>query len=698
MNPLAFLLLAANRYRLIDVNFPVLFDGEGGLKIPSQWPVAIGLIVLSILAGYVIASAARMKDYGWKISLIMGTTLLSLFLVLFGEYKLGVDLKGGVILVFEVDKKETAALHATGRSDDWNMNALVQRIRDRVNPDGLKEIVVRPFGPEQVEVIVPETDQVELKKIKEIIYTSGVLQFMIVASESKDTELLEIAQQQAARKSEDRIRRDVTDSRGERRGYWARLGRENKRQEGGALAPFRELDSLREGFIRDARTGQLIDLTPAQRIAFSGRDSSPALQAFLDSHGIRDVDVLMVYDAAYDLRGDDLRGVSKGRDQSLRPCIFFSMKGQGVTKMGTLTQENLKRKLAIVFDNTLLSAPTIQSRIDENGQITGSFTDEEVQFIVDILKSGSMPVVLQKNPISENQIGSILGRDTIEKGSRAVLISLSLVLLFMFLYYRFAGLVACFALTLNLLLTVGIMIILRAPVTLPGLAGLVLTVAMSVDANVLISERMREELAKGSTLRMAIRNGFDKALSAIIDGNLTTLLTAIVLYAIGTDQIRGFGITLMLGNITSMFTAIFCARVILDVAERTRWIKTLSMANFLTTPKIDWVKFIGPAMIGSVVLIVIGVIATIGRGKGLFDTDLAGGTSVVFLLKNPSPNEAVRKRLETVFDELVDPDSNTKPELSVYELSMEGQPADTVYKVDSSLQNVELLQRRSARP
>ena len=216
----------------------------------------------------------------------------------------------------------------------------------------------------------------------------------------------------------------------------------------------------------------------------------------------------------------------------------------------------------------------------------------------------------------------------------------------MVVYYRFAGLVAVFALALNLLLTVAFMVLFQAPFTLPGLAGLVLTVAMSVDANVLISERMREELARGATLRMAIRNGFDKALSAIIDGNLTTFMTALVLYFIGTDQVAGFGMTLMLGNITSMFTAIFCARVILDVAERTRFVKTLSMASFLTDAqcRLGSVLRARRRRLGGADCRRIG--ATVARGKGLFDIDLAGGTSVTFILKEPMPEAEVRQKLD----------------------------------------------------
>lgn len=674
-------LLGANKYRLLDIDLPTISGIYTGPLI------ALGLIIVSFAIGIAIANAARMRDYGWKIGLILSTVLVSLFVVLFGDFKLGVDLKGGVILVYEVNERETEALRASSKRKDWDMGQLTRVIGDRLNPTGLSEIVVRPFGPKQVEIVVPEVDPAEVDKIKQLIETAGVLQFMIVASDEKDSELFEAAKAQSERGSEFRFRRNVNDAEDNQIGYWASLVRE---EPGVANSPFRALETIQNGLLRDASTGTILDLSAQQKQLFA--QSQSALEAYMNERGIRNLDVLMVYDSLFSIRGDDLSLAYAGIDEAFRPAIHFTMRTDGSIKMGQVTQENLRRKLAIIFDNRLLSAPVIQSKITDNGQITGRFTQEEVDFVVGILDTGSMPVVMQKQPISENQIGAILGLDTIKKGGWSVVISLSLVLAFMVFYYHFAGLVASFALALNLLLTVAIMVLLKAPFTLPGLAGLVLTVAMSVDANVLISERMREELAKGATLRMAIRNGFDKALSAIIDGNLTTLLTALVLYFIGTDQVKGFGMTLMLGNITSMFTAIFCARVILDVSERTRLVKTLTMFNILSRPNIDWVRYFGPAMMGSLVLIVIGVIATVARGKGLFDTDLAGGSSVTFILKEPMAENIVREKLSTVFQDMKDPATKTSVDHNVYELSMESQPAGSVYKVDSSLEDVKVLQ------
>lgn len=683
-------LLAENHYRLIDVEMPPIFG------IPSFGLILLGLIVASFVIGYALEQVLRLKEYGWKIGLILSTTLVSTFIVLFGDFRLGVDLKGGVILVYEVDQKATAAMSKKGQSSDWNMDQLINVLKRRLNPDGLKEIVIRPFGSQQVEIVVPEVDPVEVAKIKRDIATAGVLQFMIVAGETDDGELLQLAREHAEQPGAERLSREVTrvnlEGQRERVGFWATLGRE-ERIEGGGDPPFRSLELVGTSVLRGTQSGQLLELTAQERMLFS--QSPEAFQLYLTQQGLRDVDVLLKYDSEFDMRGDDLSNSTAGHDPStFGPAILFTMTTDGSYKMGYLTQNNLKRKLAIVFDNTLLSAPVIQSKIDTNGQITGKFTQAEVDFIVGILKSGSMPVVMQKQPTSENQIGAILGRDTIEQGSRAVVWALGLILVFMVAYYRVSGAIASFALALNLMLTVAIMVLLQAPFTLPGLAGLVLTVAMSVDANVLISERMREELAKGATLRMAIRNGFDKALSAIIDGNLTTFLTALVLYAIGTDQVRGFGITLMLGNVTSMFTAIFCARVLLDIGERTRWLKTLRMASFLTNPQIDWVRFFVPATIGSLLLIAVGIVATVARGRGLFDIDLAGGTSATFILQKSTPEKDVRDKLATVFKGLIDPDTKTTADYNVYQFRVNKEEAETVYKVDSSLLSVDMLKEK----
>jgi SecD/SecF fusion protein len=687
------LLAADNRVLKVDLGT----IGDENFQISGLALLVLGLILVSFAIGIWFANQVRMKDYGWKIGLILATLTASLAISLFGSYKLGVDLQGGVILVYDVNEEETKQLATQGGREGIDINGLVTVLRDRLNETGLKEIVVRPFGPKQVEIVVPEVDEEEIRKLKERIITGGTLQFMIVANEIKNSDIFEAAKEQAQSPDpEIRGRRPVLNDDGEQIGFWAKMGRE-KSATSPETAPFRDSSIVQNGFIRDARTGEIITLSTEQRFAFANPGNHAAFQSFLAAREIKDIDALMVFDPDYTIRGStDLGPSSMGNDpqNNFAPMILFSTKGEGEFKMGNLTARNVQRKMAIIFDNVVQSAPVINEKITKNGQITGSFTSEEVKFMVDILNSGSLPVVLHEKPLSENTIGAILGLDTIKKGSWSVVIALGLVLLFLIAYYRFAGLVASFALTLNLLLTVAFMVVFQAPFTLPGLAGLVLTVAMSVDANVLISERIREELARGATLRMAIRNGFDKALSAIIDGNLTTFMTALILYVIGTDQIRGFGMTLMLGNVTSMFTAIFCARVIFDVAERTRWVQTLSMASILTAPKVDWVRYFVPGVVASLILFVIGLGATVARGKGLFDTDLAGGTSVAFILKEPTEEEDVREKLDKVFATLIDETTKARVDHNVYSMSVETERPKTVYKIDSSLEDIDLLKEK----
>src|SRR5436190_12863261 len=236
MNPSLFpILLAANKYRIINYDFPVV--GPEWLKIPLGPLIVLLLIVASIAIGILMANSLRMRDYGWKIGLILSTVLVSTFVVLFGDFKLGVDLKGGVILVYEVNELETAQLRHGTRESEWNMGQLIAVITRRLNPTGLKEIVVRPFGPKQVEIVVPDVDPAEIDKIKELIRTGGVLQFMIVASDERDTELLDIARQQAERKGEERLQRSVLDSDGRQVGYWAKLVHEK-----GENTPYRASD------------------------------------------------------------------------------------------------------------------------------------------------------------------------------------------------------------------------------------------------------------------------------------------------------------------------------------------------------------------------------------------------------------------------------------------------------------------------
>ncbi|MBO7130680.1 MAG: protein translocase subunit SecD, partial [Fibrobacterales bacterium] len=240
-------------------------------------------------------------------------------------------------------------------------------------------------------------------------------------------------------------------------------------------------------------------------------------------------------------------------------AVNLKFDGLGAKKFATVTGNNIKRQLAIVLDNQVVSAPVIQTRIPNgNAQITGLDDFNEAKQLAVVLRAGALPLPMTIGEL--RSVGATLGEDYIRSGMNAALVGLLLVAVFMVAYYRKTGFWAIFALAFNLLLIGAVMSTFHAVLTMPGLAGVVLTIGMAVDAHVLVYERIREELRNGRTVRMAIQAGFEKAFSAIVDANVTTLLTAFVLYKIGSGPIKGFGLTLMIGIAASMFTALYVTR------------------------------------------------------------------------------------------------------------------------------------------
>ncbi len=260
------------------------------------------------------------------------------------------------------------------------------------------------------------------------------------------------------------------------------------------------------------------------------------------------------------VKGDSwtLRSAGQGRDQMGRIAVNFSLSSHG--KFGRLTGDNIGRPLSIFLDEEAISAATIQSQINDHGEITGSFTPEYVNYVVNTLEAGALPARLKEVPLQEKSVGPSLGETNRRMGTRAIMISFLLTIAFMAVYYTYNGFIADIALLMNLVITLGVMSFLQATFTLPGIAGLILTLGMAVDANVLIYERMREELQRGVSARMAVKLGYEKAFSAIFDSNLTTILTAAILAWIGSEEIKGFGLTLGIGLCISMFTALFVTR------------------------------------------------------------------------------------------------------------------------------------------
>ena len=277
------------------------------------------------------------------------------------------------------------------------------------------------------------------------------------------------------------------------------------------------------------------------------------------------------------ITGRDLKNASSGIDnQNNRPDINFTLKPEAAGRFRTATQENLGRPLAIVLDGSVISAPTIEGVIYDRGQITGNFTTESAYDLALKLRSGALPASLKYQ--EERTVGPSLGADSIRSGITASLVGLVSVLLFMILYYRLSGVNAVVALVLNLLILLGALAYFSATLTLPGIAGVILTIGMGVDANVLIFERIKEEMRAGKTPRTAISAGFGKAFWTIFDANLTSLVAAAILFQFGTGPIQGFAVTLSIGLLSNMFTAIFVSRFIFDaVLGGRRQVEALSI-------------------------------------------------------------------------------------------------------------------------
>jgi preprotein translocase subunit SecD len=275
------------------------------------------------------------------------------------------------------------------------------------------------------------------------------------------------------------------------------------------------------------------------------------------------------------ITGRDLRNARPSLDENSLPAVGFSLNQDGARRFGQLTEQNIGRQLAIILDNRVFSAPVVQSRITDEGQITGSFTQQEAQDLSLILRSGALPAPMDF--LEERTVGPSLGADSIRAGVTAAVGGLMLVMLFMLLYYRLAGLNALTSIVANLVILLGMMAYLGATMTLPGFAGFILTIGIGVDSNVLIFERIKEELAAGKPVKTAINAGFDRVWWTIVDTHVASLIAAAFLFQFGTGPIRGFATSLAIGLAANVFTAIFVSRTMFEIVLSRRRVATLSI-------------------------------------------------------------------------------------------------------------------------
>ncbi|MEO1584628.1 MAG: protein translocase subunit SecD [Planctomycetota bacterium] len=334
-------------------------------------------------------------------------------------------------------------------------------------------------------------------------------------------------------------------------------------------------------------------------------------------------------------------------DETGRPAVGFRMDPNGAVLLGNLTEQNVRERMAVLLDDRVITAPVLNSKISSNGIIQGIDSPDERRNIIRTLNAGTLSASLTPQPISQSILGPELGQDNLDAGLKAGIIALVAVSIFMVFYYFTSGLIAVLALASNALIILAMLSLGRAALTLPGIAGIILTFGMAVDANVLIFERIREEMRRGVAIRPAVRLGFDKALSSIVDGNVTNLIVCLVLANIGTQEIKGFAITLGIGVVGTLFSALVVSRLIFALLVERVGIKSLgSLPRSVPAleralePNLDWLRIRVPCIVISAAFISLGVAMIIRQGPVMLDNEFRGGTAVTLVFADSETGES----------------------------------------------------------
>jgi SecD/SecF fusion protein len=481
------------------------------------------------------------KYFKWKVILIFAVVGLSIYFAypLQEKVNLGLDLKGGMHLLLQVETEKVSEKHREGA-----VERAVEIIQNRIDQFGVREPYITKQGKDQIVVQLPGlTDQA---RARDIVAKTAHLEFKLVSDN--------------------------------------------------------------ETVIKDALAGNPPAGFEVKQLEEEGR---PLESLILESEAV--------------LTGDRLTNASVGFDNYGQSTVEVQFDKEGAKIFDEVTFKNIGRRLAIVLDGKVHSAPVIRDRIPNGqGQISGNFTVEQASDLALVLNAGALPAPVKI--IEERTVGPTLGQDSIRSGIYASIAGAAFVVIFMVIYYLVPGAIASLAVLFNLIILLGVMARTGASLTLPGIAGIILTIGMAVDANVLINERIREERKLGKAIRSVISAGYHKAFSAILDSNVTTILSALILLWFGTGPLRGFSVTLSIGLAASMFTAIMVTRVIFDFLTRERREIPLGMMSWIPEPKIDW---IGKRWFGygfSLIMVVLGLVGIFLKGPNQLGLDFTGGT------------------------------------------------------------------------
>ncbi|MCX5801382.1 MAG: protein translocase subunit SecD [Candidatus Eisenbacteria bacterium] len=479
--------------------------------------------------------------------------------------KLGLDLQGGMDVVLEVDKtglKEEEAADAVDRA--------MEILRNRIDQLGVTEPLIQKQGQNRIRVQLPGL--LDPERAKTLIGQTAMLEFVLVATADETKELIDRLDTIVAKRVP--AVRDTA-----KYPYFDPAKPISSRmltiEFGGVFFSEEDAPDVQK-FLEEAGTDSSLSL-----------DARLAWSAEPENFQGRPGRVLYFLKKKPELTGSEVAearvGIGLDAERPNAPGVTLTLTRAGSAVFSRVTGANIGRQLAIVLDGKVRSAPVIKTKIPRGeASITGSFTDEEAKDLRIVLRSGALPAALTM--IEERTVGPSLGQDSIAKGITAGLVGTLLVVVFMCTYYRLSGILAIFAMLLNVwFLLAGLVAIPMAfrsgpgTLTLPGIAGIILTIGMSVDANVLIFERIREELRTGKTIARSIEFGYERAFRTILDSNVTTLISSAVLWKFGTGPIKGFAVTLSIGLIANMFTAVFVTKLIYDVIVSRRRLESLSI-------------------------------------------------------------------------------------------------------------------------
>jgi SecD/SecF fusion protein len=487
------------------------------------------------------------------------------------ELKLGLDLQGGSQIQLEVDYED---LELSDKEKQDAVKTALEIIRNRIDQFGVSEPSIQPVGENRILIQLPGLK--DPKRAKELIGKTALLEFKLVAKNDRVVSVYEELDKYLAENIDsyeylkefdeptEELVADVFDDTEEK----VEEDEEEIEEYTNVFSSLTTFDGLPmvieykhiPTFKKLLKDKNFTDNVPSGLVLAVGKEDK--------NDPYKERRVYILHEKA-ELTGDYLKesrvGIGGGYDPSTsgKPQIELEFTKAGAKRFGTVTGQNIQRQLAIVLDNIVYSTPVIQDKIPGGeAVINGSFTIDEAQDLVIILNAGNLPAPV--NIIEERTVGPTLGEDSIKAGILAAIIGMSIVVLFMIIYYGLSGLIADIALAVNILFILAILAMFEATLTLPGIAGMILTIGMAVDANVLIFERIREELKAGKTPRSAVDSGFSRATITILDANITTLITALVLYQFGTGPLKGFAVTLSIGIVGSMFASIILVRAIFD--------------------------------------------------------------------------------------------------------------------------------------